>query len=144
MSQVIFASAVGYLVNIVAAPDTLNAAIMAQPLWLQIWVGWMVAVNVIGGIFFLRQAEAKWILLAMLGNIVLMNLLFAQFGFQRILGLAHVVFWTPLLVYLWQRRAHWDFSALPGIWLAVLFTTNLISLIIDYADVARYLVGERI
>ena len=144
MLQTIFASAVGELMNVIAAPDTLNAAIMAQPLWLQIWVGWMVAVNVIGGFLFLGRAEAKWILLAMLGNVILMNMLFGQFGYQRILGLAHVIFWTPLLVYLWRRRAHWDFSALSGKWLAALFTTNLISLIIDYADVARYLLGEQI
>ncbi len=144
MLQTTDVGALDSLINLAAAPGAFNAAIMAQPVWLQAWVAWMATINVIGGFLFLRRAEAKWILLAMLGNIILMNLLFAQFGYQRILGLAHMVFWTPLLIYLWRRQARWDFSALSGIWLWVLFTTNLISLIIDYADVARYLLGERI
>ncbi len=130
--------------NLVAAPDSFNAAIMAQPLWLQTWVGWMVTVNVIGGLLFIKRPEAKWVLLAMLGAIIAMNGLFFAFGYQRILGLAHVIFWTPLLIYLWRRRAQWELSTLAGKWLAVLFTTNLVSLIIDYADVARYLMGERL
>lgn len=127
-----------------AAPATLNSAMLAQPLWLKVWVGWMVAVNVIGALIFIRRTEAKWVLLAMIGNAIFMNWLFAEFGYQRILGLAHVVFWTPLVIYLWMRRAHWDLSRLSGKWLAVLFATNFISLIVDYADVARYLMGERI
>ena len=144
MQQIIDDSVFGSFINFVAAPDSLNAAIMAQPLWLQIWVGWMVVINIVGGLFFLKRPEAKWILLAMLGNIIFMNGLFAAFEYQRILGLAHIVFWTPLLIYLWRRRTHWNLSANSGKWLVVLFMTNLISLIIDYADVARYLMGERL
>ncbi len=125
-------------------PATLDAAIMAQSLWLQAWVGWMVVVNVIGALAFIRRAEAKWVLLAMLGNYILMSWLYGQFGYQRILGLAHVVFWTPLLIYLWRRRAQWGLSGFSGKWIAVLFTTNFTSLVIDYADVARYLMGERL
>lgn len=78
------------------------------------------------------------------GNFVLMNWLFGEYGYQRILGLAHIVFWTPLLIYLWARRRHWNMASLSGKWLAALFATNLVSLIIDYIDVARYLSGERL
>jgi hypothetical protein len=124
--------------------DSLYAAIFAQDLWLQLWVGWLVVVNVLGGFFFIRRPEAKWVLFAMLGNAVFMSWLFDVYGFQRILGLAHVVFWTPLLVYLWGRRDRWAVSSLSGKWLAALFTTNAISLVIDYIDVARYLGGERL
>ncbi len=122
----------------------LHEAILAQALWLQAWVGWMVLVNVLGAVIFIRRPEAKWVLLAMLGAATMMNWLYAQYGYQRILGLAHVVFWTPLLVYLWSRRKKWSMSENAGKWLAVLFATNLTSLIIDYIDVARYLLGERI
>ncbi len=117
---------------------------MMQPLWLQIWIGWMVIANVAGSIAFLRRPEAKWVLAAIVAAAIFMEYLYSQFGYQRILGLAHVVFWTPLLVYLWARRSKWDLSRLSGKWLAVLFSTNLTSLVIDYADVARYLMGDRI
>ena len=127
-----------------AAAQSLPEAIMMQPMWLQAWVGWLVLVNVAGAFIFVRRTEAKWVLIAMAGNAVLMSWLFAQYGYQRILGLAHVVFWTPLLVYLWRRRREWDLQSLGGKWLSVLFATNLTSLIIDYIDVARYLAGERL
>ncbi|MEO1241099.1 MAG: hypothetical protein AAFX54_04260 [Pseudomonadota bacterium] len=117
---------------------------MTQPLWLQAWVGWMVLVNFVGGLVFIRRAEAKWVLGAIISAGLLMELLYSQFGYQRILGLAHVVFWTPLLVYLWGRCSAWNISRLSGKWLAVVFVTNLTSLIIDYVDVARYLSGERL
>ncbi len=126
------------------AAQTFSEAIMMQPLWLQGWLGWMVLVNVAGGLVFIRRPEAKWVLIAMVGNAIFMNWLFAEYGYQRILGLAHVVFWTPLLAYLWLRRKHWDLQTAGGKWIAVLFATNLTSLVIDYIDVARYLSGERL
>jgi len=122
---------------------TLTEEIMSQPLWLQAWIGWMGLVNVTA-IIFLRRVEARWVAAAMIVAFPLMTWLHAQYGYQRILGLAHVVAWTPLLVYLWSRRAQWDIASLSGKWIAVLFATNLTSLVIDYVDVARYLTGERI
>ncbi|NOX84170.1 MAG: hypothetical protein GXP06_14530 [Alphaproteobacteria bacterium] len=128
----------------VADSLSLNAAILMQPLWLQAWVGWMVLVNFIGAVVFIRRPEAKWVLGAIIAAALFMGWLHSQFGFQRILGLAHVAFWTPLLVYLWRRRQQWDLSALSGKWLAAVFVTDLTSLVIDYIDVARYLAGERL
>ena len=127
-----------------AAAQSLNEAIMMQPLWLQGWIGRMVAVNLLGAVIFIRRPEAKWVLTAMAGNIALMNWLYAVYGYQRILGLAHVVFWTPLVIYLSRRRPHWNVKTYGGKWVAILFTTNLASLVIDYIDVARYLAGERL
>lgn len=124
--------------------QSLTAAIMMQPLWLQAWIGWLVLVNILGAVIFVRRPEARWVLIAMAGNAVFMNWLFAEYGYQRILGLAHVVFWTPLLAYLWLRRRQWALQSLGGKWIAVLFATNLVSLVIDYIDVARYLAGERL
>ncbi len=123
---------------------SLSAAIMAQPLWLQAWVGWMVLVNFGGAVVFIKRPEAKWVLAAIISAALFMEYLFGQFGYQRILGLAHVVFWTPLMIYLWARRSQWALSSLSGKWLAVVFVTDLTSLVIDYIDVVRYLMGERL
>lgn len=115
--------------------------IMAQQLWLQVWVGWMGFVN-LSAIIFIRRIEARWVFVAMLVAFPLMNVLHAQFGYQRILGLAHVIGWTPLLVYLWLRRKHWDLSRLSGKWIMAVFVTDLVSLVIDYVDVARYFLDQ--
>ncbi len=133
-----------YLSTIVAAPMSFATAIMMQPLWLQAWVGWMMLVNLVGAVVFIRKPEAKWVLAAIVPAALLMIWLYDQFGYQRILGLAHVAFWTPLMIYLWSRRKRWDLPTLPGKWLAAVFVTDLTSLVIDYIDVVRYLAGERL
>lgn len=128
----------------IARSDTLVAAILLQPIWLQAWVGWMVAVNLLGSLIFLKaRVEAKWVFLAFLAAAFMMEAMYHQYGFQRILGLPHIIFWTPLVIYLWRRQAVWERPGLSPKWLAVVFVTNVTSLIIDYIDVARYLSGER-
>lgn len=116
--------------------------ILAEPSWLVGWVFTLMIFNT-ASILFVRRVEARWILAAWLVAIVLMNALFAQFGYVRLLGLGHVIPWTPLIIYLWIRRAHWDLGVRSGKWIAGVFTVNLISLVIDYVDVIRWLLGER-
>ncbi len=115
--------------------------ILQQPLWLQLWIGWLVVINFVGLIYW-RRTEARWIVGTMLINVVLMNLLFFEFGYTRILGLSHVICWTPLLVYLWSRRSEIDPATHYGKYLGLLFATNLLSLLVDYVDVVRYLLGD--
>ncbi len=116
--------------------------LLSQPGWLIAWIGWMGAVNM-AAIAFVGRSEARWTLAAFAAAFVTMNLLHAAAGYVRLLGLAHVLFWTPLLIYLWPRLLHHPSSAPYGFWLRLLFVTNALSLIVDYADVVRYLLGDR-
>ncbi len=121
---------------------TMLPEILAQPAWLQLWILWLVVVNT-ASLFFLRRHEARWVLAAWLANAVLITALFEWGGYTRFLGLSHVICWTPLLIYLWRRRSAWSGHGRFSIWIRALFLTNLISLAIDYLDVARYLLGDR-
>ena len=59
------------------------------------------------------------------------------------LGVEHVILWTPLFIYLFGRAKNGE-MALPFrlvIWLFV--ATLAVSLAFDYVDVVRYLLGER-
>jgi len=117
--------------------------ILAEPLPLKAWVFILMIMNTLS-ILFLKRVEARWVLAAWIPNGIFMSFLLTQFGYTRMLGLSHVVFWTPLLIYLWRRRDQWNVSgSLTGKWLVGLFTVNLISLVIDYADVIRYLTGDQ-
>ena len=116
--------------------------LMQQPLWVPLWVGWMVVVNT-AAVLFLRHPPARWVLAAWVGNMLTMQALFAAVGYVRLLGLSHVLWWTPLVIYLAPR---WQGTGEPTayrIWLRVLFVTILLSLVLDYIDVARYLLGDR-
>ncbi len=116
--------------------------ILAYPLWLQAWLAWMSLVNG-ASILFLRHVEARWTLAAILAAAMLMQLLYAINGFNRLLGLAHVVFWTPLVVYLVRQWPRLKPSPALRAWVAAVIATNSLSLVIDYLDVIRYLLGDR-
>ncbi len=115
---------------------------LREPLWLQTWLAWMGGVNT-ASLLYLRHVEARWVLGAFVFNFLLMTLLFELSGYTRLLGLAHVMGWTPLLLYLARRWPALPREANFGIWIRVLFVTNAISLVIDYIDVARYALGDR-
>jgi len=125
---------------------TFQEALAQQPLWVQIWVNVMTVV-LLGAfvtLLFSRQTRRDALVLALgyAANVAAMLWLHSEFGFVRLLGLPHVLFWTPLVIYfLWRlrdRRITAPFRQV--IWLLV--AVMVVSLGFDYADVARYLLGE--
>lgn len=122
-----------------------NADMVANsPAWVPVWVNAMVAVLALSIPFSFIRKEARWILLGtalgMAGTIVA----YSQFGYSRILGIGHVLFWTPTLIYIWSIRERWNVGATWfGKWVVLAGLVMLISLVFDFADVARWLLGER-
>jgi hypothetical protein len=102
----------------------------------------MILINT-ASLIFLRRMEARWVLGAWLCNFVFMSVLYELNGYNRLLGLSHVIWWTPLLVYLFRRRARLSPDPPFRLWIQVLFLTNAISLVVDYIDVIRYAFGDR-
>jgi hypothetical protein len=121
---------------------TLGSHMMNQAPWLVAWLMWLVFVNVVSVIFVIRHTEARWVLVAFVVNVPLMNLLYDSYGFVRVLGLSHIIVWTPLLVFLVLRRSRFNPRTLFGGWITVLMLTNGISLVVDYVDLARFLMGD--
>jgi hypothetical protein len=103
----------------------------------------MVVVNSASLLFALRYRTARFVLAAWIGNAITMGQLFEWNGYNRLLGLSHVLWWTPLLWLLWRTRSDWPKAGPARAWLLALFATNATSLVIDYVDVVRYLLGDR-
>ncbi len=120
--------------------DNMMLKIMQEPLWLQGWVGWMMLLNT-AALLFLRTTEGRVVLACWIANIITMSVLYELFGYVRLLGLSHVIWWTPLVIYLFARRNRFGGGALR-VWLWVLLLTNTTSLVIDYIDVFRYFMGD--
>lgn len=110
---------------------------------LQSWVYWMIALNTAAILFVIHRVEARWVLAAWIANLFLMGFLYETYGYTRILGLSHVVLWTPLLVYLWRRRSHFDSASWGGRYLWLVSVTILVSLVFDYVDLVRYFLGDQ-
>ena len=121
-------------------------AMATQPAWIQYWVMWMAATIVVSMVVLafskITRRDALIILLTNMGVYVFMMWLYGQVGFVRLLGIVHVVLWTPLAIYLFWRLKEPAIVApfRQVIWIYLL--TVLVSLAFDYADVARYLLGE--
>ena len=107
---------------------------MKQPTWIPIWVSALMVVN-IASVAFWSEPLAKVIFVAFMISAMLMMGLYSRFGFEKILGLGHVI-WIPLLAYI--------LSQLQGvakgfqIYLVILSVFIAVSLIFDIIDVWKY------
>ena len=122
-------------------------AIATQPSWVQWWVNWM-SIAIVGSMIALlfsktTRRDSAVILMTSLAIFFMMMWLYQQIGFVRLLGIVHVVIWTPLVVYFWRRLKNPAITVpfRQVIW--VFLATIVVSLVFDYADVVRYLLGER-
>ncbi|MCA8901540.1 MAG: hypothetical protein KDA53_09835 [Hyphomonas sp.] len=128
-----------------ALMEAWNADVAAQPQWVQVWMNVMVAVLALGGLAFsFVRVEARWVLASFVAGAAGLFFIYSQMGYVRLLGLGHVLFWTPALVYLLRRRDTWRVrETWSGKWIAIAAAVMTISLAFDYADVIRWGLGER-
>lgn len=130
---------------------TLGEAISAtQPSWLLAYLTVLVAAN-LGAVFFIAKRTAngwrpRYEAIAIVVSFLLagefMEYLYQQYGYVRLLGLAHIVFWTPVYAWIFTHRK--DYETTPYFAKFVVFYLVMagISLTIDMIDVARYALGE--
>ena len=114
---------------------------------IRIWFYWLgfaiVATPIILAFSKATRRDALIVLLINISVIVSMGWLYRQIGYVRVLGIVHVILWTPLFIYLFGRARNggMTFAFRLVIWIFV--ATLAVSLAFDYVDVMRYLLGER-
>jgi len=115
-----------------------------QPAWVQIWVTWLGLINTAAVLFVFSRAETRWALVAWIIAASGVMGIFALQGQEmtRLMGLGHIIAWSPLLWYLWRRRGDIFLTHASGVYLHLLFLTNAISLAFDYVDFVRYFLGH--
>lgn len=107
----------------------------------RLWCLWLVGVN-LACLYFIAHVEAQVVLAVTLIAVAGQTLIYQRIGFTRILGSTHVL-WLPMFAWMATR-----FDSIMGEpayagWLALLFATNMVSLVVDTVDAARFLRGER-
>ncbi|MDX1742090.1 MAG: hypothetical protein R3186_00635 [Ruegeria sp.] len=127
--------------------EDFNLIVAQQPQWIQIWLNMLSF-----GAFLLPISLLIWRQSRLVSIITLISsilaaagviLIFNKLGYVRLMGLGHIIPWTPIAFYLRYQQARVDMPEPPR-WIIrfiLLIITN--SLVFDYADVARYLLGER-
>lgn len=84
-----------------------HKGLLRLPLWVQLFMLALVAVNMVTPLFMIRRIEAQIVLGTFLASFTLMMILTRLVGFTRLLGLAHI-FWIPLLLYVGSRLEVFD------------------------------------
>jgi hypothetical protein len=108
------------------------------------WLGYViVATPVILAFSKATRRDALIVLLTNISVIVSMGWLYRQIGYVRLLGIVHVILWTPLFVYLFNRAKNGQMTLAFRLVIWVFVATLAVSLAFDYVDVVRYLLGER-
>lgn len=114
--------------------------------WVSLWVYFMGALFLLSIPFAFTRVEARWIAFStLIAGPVLLFGLYSQFGYQRILGLAHIIGWAPAVWAVMRRKNQWRVGeTLGGKYIALMMLVMFTSLAIDSVDVVRYAMGERL
>ncbi len=121
--------------------DFLRTMVTLRKPWV-IWVMLLMVVNMIIPLFYLGTLEGKVVLGAFVFGALFQVGIFSAKGFVRLLGIGHIA-WVPMVVWLWTRLDVAPAGSLVRYWLIATIVLVTLSLIIDAADVIRYLRGER-
>ncbi len=108
--------------------------LVKQPLWMSVWVTILVLANT-ASLLFWAAPVAKIIFVTFMISGIAMIVLYSCFGFEKILGIAHV-FWIYLIPFILLQLAYVD-----GIFFLYLVTLSLlltISLVFDAIDVWKF------
>ena len=136
------------------AMEAKAAYVALLPGWVRGWMAWMGVVLPSAFLLAPFRAEARWIVAALLGSQATTIAIGMAFGWSRLWGLAHVLFWTPVVVLLWRRwpslewtpllrGRRWRLTGALRVWLALVLGTMTVSLVFDHADVLRFVLGDR-
>lgn len=126
---------------------TFEQSVDMQPLWVQYWTNWMGLIIVVTAIVLLFSKQTRrdslWIVVSSIAILFAMGWLFNQLGFVRLLGVVHLIIWTPLAVYFWTRLKEPSIGFPFRQFMWTFLATITISLMFDFVDTIRYVLGEQ-
>ena len=119
-----------------------HRGVFRLPLPVQLFVGALVAFNMLAPLYYFSYLEAKVVLATFVVSAILMFGMTGIFGFRRLLGTAHTL-WIPLLYFIFTRLHLHDTAESFGQWLRILIAINAVALAFDTVDFIRYLRGDK-
>ena len=82
-------------------------AAMLQPMWVKIWLLWLMPVLVLAPLILLVSRSTRraglFTIIAHIPVFIIVPEMYDHMGYVRLLGLPHLIFWIPLVIYLILR-----------------------------------------
>ena len=114
-----------------------------QTAWLY-WMSFAITITPLVLIIFkVTRLDAVIVFFTNLAMLWGMSWVYDQMGYVRMLGIVHVILWTPLFIYLVYRARNTQLPLPCRLVMWMFAATLAISLVFDYTDVIRYILGER-
>ena len=109
------------------------------------WMNWMMLISLAAIFFVWRHKPARYALAALFIIFPIALLIFNQTGEVHLIGIAHLLVWGPLAVYMYQicRQGEVNKKSLYGIWFMLFLATIVISMLFDVRDIFLVLTGGR-
>ncbi|WP_299959359.1 hypothetical protein [uncultured Roseobacter sp.] len=126
---------------------TFEEAIATQPAWIFWWLN-----ALFFGAYVLPFSLLIWRSTRLAGFLTVVasfasgfaiNAMYDSMGLVRLLGLPHVLLWTPLVIYLIVQVRKPEIPTLPRWIMMTVIGLILVSLAFDYVDLLRYVLGNR-
>ncbi|MEM6589098.1 MAG: hypothetical protein AAF641_11675 [Pseudomonadota bacterium] len=126
---------------------SLTEAIATQATWIQVWVGYLAVLNIstLAALLIKSRSRRHGLVVgaAFIANYLLMNWLYGQYGYTRILGLSHVLVWGPLMIYLMAALRGETITGWKRPLTYVFVFSMSMSLAFDIIDVTRWFMGDQ-
>ena len=117
---------------------------LALPLWVFIWVFFILVPANFSGIFLLQYEAGFWVaILGAVGVLVNVPILFMNGGMSKVLAIPHLIFWIPLHFILVNRLMIANISDFEQNYILIILVINTISLIFDLYDANEWRKGNR-
>lgn len=117
------------------------------PAWVGIWLNVLLlgAIVLPLSLFIWKSTRltALFVVLAGAFSVAGVMTLYDQLGYVKLLGLPHIIAWTPLVIHMWFKMKSPDVNFAPRVIMGIAIATMTISLAFDYVDTIRYIAGER-
>jgi hypothetical protein len=115
--------------------------------WQTVWLYWMSFAIIVTPLVLVfskaTRLDAAIVFLTNMAMFVGMAWVYELIGYVRLMGIVHVILWTPLFIYLIRRAKNGEMPLLCRLAMWMFVATLAVSLVFDYTDFARYLLGER-
>ena len=126
---------------------TLEEAMALQPEWVMMWVYVLVAgAFVTPVVLLIWKASRKAGIITLVASLLAgfgVQMIFEAMGYVKLLGLPHLILWVPIVVFLMAQQARGDMPNWPRRIIWFITAIICISLVFDFIDVVRWILGER-
>ena len=126
---------------------TLEEAMALQPEWVMMWVYVLVAGAFVAPVVLLIwKASRKAGIITLVASLLAgfgVQMIFDAMGYVKLLGLPHLILWVPIVVFLMAQQARGDMTNWPRRIIWFIIAIICISLVFDFIDVVRWILGER-